>query len=179
MEDPDQEYERLIKPIEDRMISSVWRITRNPDDADDAFQEALMTIWKKLRNIQRHPNPHALILRICVNSAYDVIRKKLRYRKQEELEAISSDMIDSKPTAEETILNNETQAEIFQAITRLSRNQATAALMRFVQELSYGDIAEALGCREATARKHVARARSRLSTLLAHLLPQSGKEAQQ
>jgi len=72
-----KKYERLIKPIEDQMIKSVWRITCNSSDAEDAFQDALMKIWKHIKKIQRHPNPHALILRICANSAYDILKKNL------------------------------------------------------------------------------------------------------
>ena len=48
--------------------------------------------------------------------------------------------------------------------------------MRFVEGLSYGDIADALGCREATARKHISRARERLARDLAHLVPGACKE---
>ena len=42
MNDRQQEYERLIAPIEARMMRAVWRISRDPNDAEDAFQEALL-----------------------------------------------------------------------------------------------------------------------------------------
>lgn len=170
------DYERLVRPIEDRMIRSVWRILRCPQDADDAFQEALTTIWKRLNRIRRHPNPHALILRICVNSAYGVMRQRARHRAHEKLEAAPEALADPSPSAAERISGREKRAEILQAISRLPRKQAQAVLMRFVEELPYGQIAQALGCREVTVRKHVARARTRLSTELAHLAPYSRKE---
>ena len=170
------DYESLIRPIEDRMIRSVWRIVRDPDDADDALQEALATIWKRLGRIRQHPNPHALILKICVNSAYDVLRRKSRRRRHEELKEISNTIPDPAPSPAQQVVGRENREEIFEAIGRLPRNQAQAVLMRFVQELPYADIALALGCREATARKHIARARVRLRKALAHLAPRSTKE---
>lgn len=176
MDDNRSEYDRLIKPIENRMIGSVWRITRNPEDAEDAFQDALMTIWKQFEKVSRHPNQHALILKICANSAYDILRKKSRRGKREELHAHSLEYQDSQRSADELLSNKETRIEIFQAISQLSRNQAVTVLMRFVQELPYSDIARVLGCSEATARKHVARARTRLSKILAPLLPGLQKE---
>lgn len=170
------DYETLIGPIEDRMIRTVWRIVRDADDADDALQEALATIWKRLGRIRRHPNPHALILRICVNSAYDLLRRRARYIRREELKAIPEALADPAPSVAKRLSDRETQAEILATIGRLPRKQGEAVLMRFVQELPYSDIAEALGCREVTVRKHVARARARLSRELAHLAPWPPKE---
>ena len=170
------DYDSLVRPIEDRMIRSVWRIVRDPQDADDAFQEALTTVWKRLDRIRRHPNPHALILRICINSAYDVIRRRVRHQRREQLEPVPETLPDPSPSAAERISGREKRADIFQAISRLPRKQAQAVLMRFVEELPYSQIAQALGCRKVTARKHIARARTRLSRELAHLAPYSRKE---
>jgi RNA polymerase sigma factor (sigma-70 family) len=163
------DYERLIQPIEDRMIRSVWRIVRDANDFDDAFQEALATIWKRLGRILRHPNPHALVLRICANAAYDVLRDRARHR---QAEPIRPDAV----LAADLPADHERQEEILGAIARLPRRQAESALMRFSQELSYKDIAEAIGCSEVTARTHVKRARIRLAEALAHLAPHSSKE---
>ena len=158
------------------MIRSVWRIVRDPNDFDDAFQEALATIWKRLRRIRRHPNPHALILRICANAAYDVLRNNARRRRHEQLEAIPADVANPAPSIPDVLSGQEKRAEIFAAMAQLPRKQAEAVLMRFAQELPYTDIAQALGCSEVTARTHVKRARSRLAELLAHLAPHSPKE---
>lgn len=170
-------YESLIGPIEDKMIRSIWRVVRDPDDAEEAFQEALATVWKRLDKIARHPNPHALILKICINAAYDVLHRKMRRRRREELKAIPAEIPDPKPSPAERLSGQEERAEIIRAIRQLPRKQAEAALMRFVQELSYQEIAQALGCSEVTVRTHIARARTRLSKLLAHLAPHSPKEA--
>ena len=42
MNDRQREYERLVAPIEDRMMRAVWRVTGSPTDAEDALQEALL-----------------------------------------------------------------------------------------------------------------------------------------
>lgn len=170
------EYDTLINPIEERMIRSVWRIVRDPDDFEDAFQEALATVWKRLAQIRRHPNPSALVLRICVNAAYDVLRKKTKLRRREELNAIPESYPDAAPSPHEQLRGKCEETEIFQAIGQLPRNQAEAVLLRFVQDLSYPEIAQALGCSENTARQHIARARARLCEMLAHLAPLSPKE---
>ena len=44
------------------MIRSVWRITRNAQDAEDAMQNALVAICNRGHRISEHSNPQALIL---------------------------------------------------------------------------------------------------------------------
>jgi RNA polymerase sigma-70 factor (ECF subfamily) len=171
MNDRQQEYERLVAPIEDRMMRTVWRITRDPGDAEDAFQEALLTVWKRWDRIRTHPNPHALVLHICINAAHDVLRRKVRRGKWLEAGAIPEGIPDSSASVVENISVAERDAQVLRAIGQLSKNQARVILMHAVEEIPYGEIAAALDCREATVRKHVARARARLRTLLSHLIP--------
>jgi RNA polymerase sigma-70 factor (ECF subfamily) len=167
MNDREREYERLIAPIEDRMMRAVWRVSRDPDDAEDAFQEALLTVWKRWDRIETHPNPQALVLHICIHAAHDVLRRKVRRVKWLEAAAIPEDIPDSSASAIQNISGAERDAQVLRAIGLLSKNQARAILMHAVEEIPYGEIALAMDCRESTVRKHVARARARLRTLLA------------
>jgi len=176
MNDRQQEYQRLIAPIEDRMMRAVWRIVRDPDDTEDAFQEALLTVWKRWDRICTHPNPHALILQICIHAAHDVLRRKVRRGRWLEAAAIPEAIPDAAASAMQKISAAEQDAQVFRAIGSLSKNQARAILMHAVEELPYNDIATAMDCRESTVRKHVARARTKLRVLLSQLIPAVHKE---
>ena len=61
--------------------------------------------------------------------------------------------------------------QVLGAIKRLPAKQATAVVMRVLDEHPYRAIAEVLECAEVTARIHVMRGRARLRRLLAHLAP--------
>lgn len=176
MNDRQWEYERLIAPIEDRMMRAVWRVSRNGGDADDAFQEALLTVWKRWERIAAHPNPHALILHICSNAAHDVLRRRVRERKRVEDIAVADNIPDLTASTIQIIDGARQRGQVLQAIGLLSKNQARAILMHAVEEIPYGDIAAAMSCRESTVRKHVARARTRLRSLLSHLIPSVHRE---
>ena len=157
-------------------MRAVWRVTRNPDDTEDAFQEALLTIWKRWDRILTHPNPRALVLQICTNAAHDVLRRRVRQGKWTEAVAVPEDLADASASALQNISGAEQDAEVLRAIGLLSKNQARAILMHAVEEIPYGEIAAAMDCRESTVRKHVARARGKLRTLLSHLIPAVRKE---
>jgi DNA-directed RNA polymerase specialized sigma24 family protein len=75
-------YNELIAPLEATMMRSIWRIVRKADLAEDSLQDALTVVWKKRHRIRRHPNPPALILKICLDTAYDSLRKLERLKRQ-------------------------------------------------------------------------------------------------
>lgn len=71
------EYDRYIQPMENRIIRCIWRIVRNEHDAQDALQDTLALVWKRRERVFTHPNPPTLILRMCIHSAHDVLRRRL------------------------------------------------------------------------------------------------------
>jgi RNA polymerase sigma factor (sigma-70 family) len=166
MNESQRTYDRIIGPIEEQMIRSIWRIVRNQQDAEDAMQNALMTLWKRWDRVCRHPNPQAMVLKICIDAAYDLTRHRSRHRRKCELTTLSKEPMDQSPTPSQAAEYSEQYHELMAVIQRMPRRQATATLMRVVQGQSYRDIASVLGCAEVTARKHVARGRERLHSAL-------------
>jgi RNA polymerase sigma-70 factor, ECF subfamily len=162
-------YEALVRPHEDQMLRSIWRITRVAEDAEDALQESLTIIWKRRARIAQHPRPRALVLRICVHCACDVLRARLR-RGSRETAMIDPEAFcaDARPVDRE-LCGRELRDDIARALVRLPSRQAAAVVMRHILELPYQEIGDALGCSETTARVHVNRACKKLSRLLAHL----------
>jgi RNA polymerase sigma factor (sigma-70 family) len=155
-------YQRLIAPIEGKMIAIVSRIVGPREEAADVFQEALAVIWQKLPRIDQHPNPHAYILRICINLSYDALRRRIRQeREMFSLRERARREAERKPAADPQALEG-----IYAAIRSLPRRQAKAVLLRLVDETPYPAIGDILNCSEATARSHVSKGRSRLRELL-------------
>ena len=167
MNSSDSLWQQIIEPIEDRMIRSIWRITRNAQDAEDAMQNALLTIWKRQQQISKHSSPEALILKICIDAACDVARRRGRDRRKLEPHEPAEQLSDGALLPWEEMARRELSHEIVAAITRLSRRQAVAITLRVFEELPYEQIAAAMHCTPATARKHAERARDHLRIVLA------------
>lgn len=160
-----QYYKRLIEPIEPQMISVIARIVPNSDDAMDVLHNALAAIWSKLGKIDKLTNPHAYILRICVNQAYDAMRKA-NIRSFHE-----SKVYPRQCKAFENECNNENIDEqmltyVFEAIRKLSRRQAKCFLLRAVDNFSFLEIADILSCSEPTARSHYSKAKAKICGIL-------------
>jgi len=168
------DFDSLVRPMETHMMRSIWRIVRQREAAEDALQDALTIIWRKRGTVARHPNPQALILKISINAAYDAVRKSRR-RLRHEISSLPEQCPDG--TASSVSKESEDRslrADILEAIGRLPKRQATAVLMRIVEEQSYEEIARGMGCSETTARIHVMRARAALTRKLARFHPGLG-----
>jgi RNA polymerase sigma-70 factor (ECF subfamily) len=169
--DREAEFERLVLPLRDRMMRTVWRVARDPELAEDAFQEALVTTWRKLPELASHANPTALVLRICLDAAVDQLRARQRRRRlTAPLERAGGAAAPDESPARQAEASEQTRL-VLTALARLKGQQATALLLRAIHELPYATIAEVLRCSEPTARVHVSRAREKLRQWLSHLLP--------
>ncbi len=173
--DREAEFARLVLCRQGRMLRSIWRVVRDPDLAEDALQDALTTLWRKLPALARHPNPEAFVLRVCLNAACDQLRARTRRRRHDvpldesenALAVARADLLQGPAALE----------EVREAVSRLHRREATAILLRALGHEPYEAIARSLGCSEVTARVHVLHARQKLRRWLSHLGRSSRQEA--
>lgn len=169
-------YDELIAPLEATMMRSIWRIVRNADVAEDSLQDALAVIWKKRFQIRLHPNPQALILKICVNAAYDSLRRLERLRRQTDLSRLDDVPAPQDHGADRDLEERELEEQVQQAIRRLPRKRALAVMMRLIHEESFEEIAQALDCSEVTVRIHISKGRAQLRKWLSPLCQGSRQE---
>ncbi len=162
--DREAAFAELVSIHRPLMVRAIWRVTRDADLAEDALQDALTRVWCKLPLVVAHPNPRALILRICLNTALDAVRARQRRRRRDAPLEEAEAAVSGARAAEEAV----TTADVLAALGRLKPRQATALLLRAVHGEPYAVVAEGLGCSEATARVHVLRAREKLRRWLSH-----------
>lgn len=155
----------------------IWRVLQHQDTVKQALQEALLQVWGQRQRIEQHPNPEALILKICTDKAIDELRKSVRRAKHEEPISLDHErpFVDERSPVE-MVLRKELHEELRNAIGTLPRKQAIAVMMRIVEGCSYSDISQCLECGEATVRAHVRQRRLRLADLLKHLAPVTVEE---
>ena len=169
-------YDELIAPMEATMMRSIWRVVRNAEMAEDCLQDALAAIWKKRFQIRLHPNPPALILKICLNTACDSLRKLERMRHQTDLSQLDKASAPPEHGADRDLEDREIEEQVQRAIRRLPRKRALAVMMRLIQEESFEAIAQALDCSEITVRIHISKGRAQLRKWLSPLYRSSRQE---
>jgi RNA polymerase sigma-70 factor (ECF subfamily) len=140
---------------------------RGTQDTDDVIQQAVYQTLKRLHLFQpRHVYALQAYLReAVVNRIHDVVRRKLRVGKPEDLPEESH--AGQAPSPLEELIKQQTVDRYRQALGMLKPAERQAVVLRIELDLSFDEIAEKLGKPSAAAaRMTTRRALDRLAKLL-------------
>jgi RNA polymerase sigma-70 factor (ECF subfamily) len=116
---------------------------RSPADAEDIVQEAFVKFWRRNHRIDNR----ALLYATVRSIALDLIRRDSR-RARREAEAFSDAEQSIEPQFE---LGDESQRALAAAVDRLPHEQREVLVMKIWNELTFAEIATALGISNNTA----------------------------
>jgi RNA polymerase sigma-70 factor (ECF subfamily) len=167
-EDPDA-ADRLVERYGDRVYRLAMRITGLKEDAEEAAQDALWTVARKVHMFKGESAFGSWIYRITANAAY----QKLRTRRQKAPEIALEDVLPSldgdgrhfepmddwSNRVDEQALQGELRRVLQQAIDGLPADYRTALVLHDVEGLSNPDIAEALNISLPAVKSRVHRSR--------------------
>jgi RNA polymerase sigma-70 factor, ECF subfamily len=178
-EEPDA-AERLVERYGDRVYRLAMRITGLKEDAEEAAQDALWTIARKVHMFKGESAFGSWIYRITANAAY----QKLRTRRQKSAEIALEDVLPSldgdgrhfepmddwSNRVDEQALQGELRGVLQRAIDGLPADYRTALVLHDVEGLSNPDIAEALNISLPAVKSRVHRSRLFVRKQLAEYL---------
>ncbi|WP_091836803.1 sigma-70 family RNA polymerase sigma factor [Marininema halotolerans] len=153
---------RLLKEVEGPVYRTAYYMLGNEQDALDASQEALLRIYRKLSSFRGEARFETWAQRIAIHAAIDISRKRkqtLPYK--DEIEPSGSSGINS------TVERRGTAADVHTAINRLQEAERTAVVLRYLQDYTYDQIAEAMEMPVGTVKSHLFRGRKKLKGWLA------------
>lgn len=150
-----------------RYAPQIRRITRallrDPADADDAAQEALLACWRHLARYDPERPFGPWLTRIAVNAAHD-LRRRGQVRATEPLAA---ELPSGAASPEANASRAEFRARLDQALHGLNERQRMAVVLFDAEGFGHREIAEILGVPEGTVRSDVFHARRALREALA------------
>ena len=146
-------FEDLVESYSAEIFAYVWRLTRDPQDAEDCLQESFARAFKAFDRLNGNANARAWLYRIATNTTFTYLKK----RRHQNGQIVEADLNLASPGdgPAEAASRRETLAAVARAVEGLPARQQAALVMRKYQELSYPEIAQALGCSEDAARANV------------------------
>lgn len=172
-EEFEEAFAGLYRLYKDRVYNVAYRITGNSADALDAAQETFGILFRKLRSFRFDSKFSSWVYRIAVNASIDLKRRSgaRRLAPIEELGAgglkVQSSLAPSSVTEPEAAAaDRELEIEVQRAMDALSPKLKAIVVLRHVEDLSYEEISEALGCSLGTVKSRLARAHEALAKTL-------------
>ena len=167
-------FEAEARPHLDTLYSNALRLTRSPVDAEDLVQDTLVRAYRFYERFEAGTNFKAWLLRIQMNAFVNRYRRKTREREVLEgaMAAPVGEGVMSRATmraltdpvgdAQRRLISR----EITRAFEGLSEDARAMVLLADVEELSYKEIAEVMGCPIGTVMSRLHRARKQLQVSL-------------
>lgn len=133
-------------------------LTGDPAAGEDLAQEAMATAHRRWDEVGAYERPGAFVRRVAVNLASNERRR--RARRDGALRRLRAvpERQEPGPHAEHD--------ELWAEVASLPLQQRAAIGLRYLEDRSTAEIAEALGCAEATVRVHLHRAHRQLAERL-------------
>jgi RNA polymerase sigma factor (sigma-70 family) len=117
-----------------------------PGEADDCFQETFLSALKAYPMLRPDSNLRAWVLTIATNKVIDMARARGR-------RAVPASELDPGATPENQPVDG--VDPIWGAVRCLPPQQRAAVAHRFLLDMTYADVAEAMGTSEGAARANV------------------------
>jgi RNA polymerase sigma-70 factor (ECF subfamily) len=152
----------LVDRHYDRCARVAYRILGNREDAEEAVQDAFLRAYRALGSYEDRERFAAWVTRILVNQCRTVRART------ERREAVFNESVDPDYAARHAGL--ETTADdwpdLDAALAKLPPEQREAVVLRYADDLTYGEMARVLGAGESALKMRVQRAFVRLRALL-------------
>ena len=158
----------------DSLYAHALRLTRSPADAEDLVQDTFVRALRFYDRFERGSNLKAWLLRIQFNGFVNKYRRNLKEHAVSEAmthepgtestvgRAALRSLLDPQATAMSPMIAGEIQ----HALQQLPEDHRSVVILADVEELSYKEIAEVLGCPIGTVMSRLHRARKALQERL-------------
>lgn len=142
----------------DRVYRALYLIVKDADDARDLAQETFIRFLRSLSSFRGESSLKSWLLRIATNLALNRLRDRDRHGSPLSLDELPEAVLPGSaltPGPEEVVLRRLELAEVSAFLDGLSPALRAVAVLRFLEELSYEDIARTLEIQIGTVRSRL------------------------
>lgn len=171
------DFDGVYASYSERVLNLAFRMTGDEEAARDLAQDIFLKVYRNLDSFEHRSGLYTWIYRIAVNHIYNYLKKEKRRRIFGFLDESVGDLVRSGnpeptfPTVRELPadckLEESERAElVWRAIRSLPPKYAVPLSLYSYEEMSYKQIADALGISLSAVESRIHRARKRLIGLL-------------
>jgi RNA polymerase sigma-70 factor (ECF subfamily) len=158
------DFTPLVQSHQQRIYRVLLGMVRDPDAAQTLTQECFLKAYQKRASFRGEASVGTWLVKIAVNLARDHRRSRLTEfwhrlsSSSEEVADLAQRLPDPHASPERVLVGREEAAGVWSAVERLSPQQRAVFVLRFVEEMSLEEIAEATSLKVGTVKAHLFRA---------------------
>jgi RNA polymerase sigma-70 factor (ECF subfamily) len=150
----DLAFEELVRRHQDAVFGLALSMARNREDATDMAQEAFIRVFEKLDQYNPDYPFRPWVLRICANRTKNLFRKRAKRRQIEQAH------YEQQQRDQEGMHPDYQQLE--EALNKLPPKLGTPLRLKYIESLSYEEVAHILHIGVSAAKMRVLRAKKLL-----------------
>lgn len=139
-------FEQLVMDYDAKLRYYARRLTGGIEHEDDVMQTVWLAVWTQLPRLRRPQSFRVWLYRIARNTALQSLRQRPFVPLEDEIPA---------PEEPEERFTPEEAAAVHAALDRLSPHHREVLVLRFLEGLSYEEIAGIAGCSVGTVRSRI------------------------
>jgi RNA polymerase sigma-70 factor, ECF subfamily len=163
-------FEQLVKRYDAKLLRIAQKVTQNPEDAEEAVQEAFFKAYQKLEQFHGHATFSTWLVRIALNESFMKMRKRRGILEQSIDNAFSDsdgarlpfDVADWAPNPEAQYRATELREILVSSLQRLTSALKVVFVLRDIEEHSLRETSEILNLTETAVKTRLSRARLQL-----------------
>ena len=158
------DFDEVVRLYRSRIFRFLMASLADRDVAESLTQDCFFKAYNARHQFRGDSSLGTWLTRIALNLVRDHLRSR-RMRFWQRTRDTALDIVDigdwvpdGASSPEAVVLQQERVREIWQSVEKLSRQQRTVFLLRFVEELELSEIAETTGMNTSTVKSHLYRA---------------------
>jgi RNA polymerase sigma-70 factor (ECF subfamily) len=158
------DFDEVVRVYRPRILRFLTASLTDRDAAETLTQECFLKAWNARHQFRGDASLSTWLTRIAVNLLRDHLRSRsLRFWQKTRGSALDvmdiSDWVpDERGSPESIALARGRVAEVWRAVEKLSAQQRTVFVLRFVEEMELDEIASTIGMNLSTVKSHLYRA---------------------
>lgn len=169
-------FSQVYAKYERQVYRYAYHLLGHRDDADDIKQETFVKAFQAVSGFRSEASLLTWLLKICGNLCRDRIkswdRRKVQYDARLEQDSLPGDAFGEDPM--NIVARSQMTETVFRALRGLPTAQREIIVLHEIEDLSYLEIAEVLGCSRTSVKLRIFRARKSLKERVASLLKAKG-----
>ncbi|MCO6458096.1 MAG: RNA polymerase sigma factor [Pirellulaceae bacterium] len=161
---PGSQLEGAFARYQGELLGTLYFLVGNREDARDALQEAFLKCWRNRHKLPELDNLKAWIFRVALNTGRDMRQAGWRRRREPWKGETMIDSVHSQPAAQAE--QREQLGRLRDAVRQLRPEEQEVFLLRQNGQLTYDEIAQAIGIPLGTVKTRMRLALSRLRLVL-------------